>query len=121
MAAPKSKIKILMLHGFAQSGPFFQIKTRLLAEILRKIISDCYNVIAEDVELVIPIVLLQLRASDLCGTCPEGQQFPDDSDTWAWWQNLDITSRYIGIESSLATLILLVQKYSPFTGVVGFL
>jgi hypothetical protein len=120
MAAPKPKIKILMLHGFAQSGPFFQIKTRPLSKMLRKTISACYNVMAEDIELVIPTAPLQLRPSDLCGTCAEGQHFLDDSDTWAWWQNLDATSRYVGIESSLAALILLVQKHGPFTGVVGF-
>lgn len=120
MAAPEFKIKMLMLHGFAQSGPCFQIKTRPLTKVLRKTISDYYNVVPEDVELVIPTAPLQLRASDLCGTCAEGQQFFGDSDTWAWWQNLDTTSQYVGIESSLAALILLVQKHGPFTGVVGF-
>jgi hypothetical protein len=120
MAASESKIKILMLHGFAQSGPFFQIKTRALSKTLRRTISRCYNVMAEDVELVFPTAPLQLRVSDLIGTCAEGQQFLDDSDTWAWWQNLDVTNRYIGIESSLAALVLLVQKHGPFTGVAGF-
>jgi hypothetical protein len=120
MAASESKIKILMLHGFAQSGPFFQIKTRALSKTLRRTISRCYNVMAEDVELVFPTAPLQLRVSDLIGTCAEGQQFLDDTDTWAWWQNLDVANRYIGIESSLAALMLLVQKHGPFTGVVGF-
>jgi hypothetical protein len=120
MATPEPKIKILMLHGFAQSGPFFQIKTRPLTKMLCKTISDYYNVMAEDIELVVPTAPLQLRASDLYGTCAEGQQFLDDSDTWAWWQNLDMTSRYVGIESSLAALILLVKKHGPFKGAVGF-
>jgi hypothetical protein len=120
MAAPKPKIRILMLHGFAQSGPSFQVKTRPLTKMLCKTISDCYHVMAEDVKLVIPTAPLQLRASDRCGAYAEGQQFLDDSDTWAWWQNLDTTSQYVGIESSLAALILLVQKDGPFTGAVGF-
>ena len=120
MATPQPKIKILMLHGFAQSGPFFQIKTRALTKMLLRTISRCYNVMAEDVELVFPTAPLQLRVSDRIGTCAEGPQFLDDSDIWAWWQNLDVTTRYIGIESSLAALMLLVQKHGPFTGVVGF-
>jgi hypothetical protein len=119
MAALEPKIKMLMLHGFAQSGPFFQTKTRPLTNMLCKKISDYYNVMAEDIELVVPTAPLQLRASDRCGTA-EGQQFLYDSDAWAWWQNLDTTSRYVGIESSLAALKLLVQKHGPFTGVVGF-
>jgi hypothetical protein len=120
MTAPEPKIKILMLHGFAQSGSFFQVATRPLTKMLRKTISDCYNVMAGDVEFVIPSAPLRLRVSDVCGTYTEGQQFLDDSDTWAWWRNLDTTNRYIGIESSLAALILLVQKHGPFTGVAGF-
>jgi hypothetical protein len=109
-----------MLHGFAQSGPFFQIKTRAVSKMLRETISHCYNVMTEDVELVFPTAPLQLRTSDLIGTCAEGRAFLDDSDTWAWWRNLDVASRYIGIESSLASLLLLVQQNGPFTGVVGF-
>jgi hypothetical protein len=86
--------------------------------MLCKIISDYYNVMAEDIKLVVPTAPLQLRASDLCRT--EGQQFFDNPDIWAWWQNLDTTSRYVGIEFSLAALILLVQKHGPFTGAIGF-
>ena len=120
MVGPEPRIKILMLHGFAQSGPFFQIKTRALSQMLRKTVGDRYNVSPEDVELVFPTAPLRLRVSDLGGTCAESQQLVDDSDTWAWWRNLDATNRYIGIESSLAALSLLIQKHGPFTGVVGF-
>jgi hypothetical protein len=118
--APAPKIKILMLHGFAQSGPFFQIKTRAVSKILRETISNCYKVMADEVELVFPTAPLQLCASDLPGTCAEYRPCVGDSDTWAWWRNLDVTSRYVGIESSLANLLLLAQKDGPFTGVVGF-
>lgn len=120
MATVEPKIKLLMLHGFAQSAPFFQIKTRALTEMLRKTISHSYNVRAENVEFAFLTGPLHLRASDLSGTCADGHQFLDDSDTCAWWQNLDATNHYVGIESSLAALRLLVQQQGPFTGVVGF-
>ncbi len=88
--------------------------------MLRKTISHCYSVVFEDVELVFPTGPLRLRVSDLTGTCAEGRQLLDGSDTWAWWQNLDVTNRYIGLHTSLAALTQLVQEHGPFTGVVGF-
>jgi len=44
----------------------------------------------------------------------------DDSDLRTWWQNLDITSQYLGLEASLASLAFLVKTTGPFTGVIGF-
>jgi predicted esterase len=95
---PTRPIKILMLHGYTQSGPNFQATTTA------------------------PIRLTPADETFL----GSGDKDDGELDAWAWWKRKDAASGaagdflYEGIEVGLATIAGVLKHEGPFDGVVGF-
>ena len=121
---PNRPIKLLMLHGYTQSGPLFQAKTGALRKSLQK-------AFPKGIELVYPTAPIRLTPADeswLAGTSTDTNGKEDGSaeepqlDAWAWWRRKEQggTYTYDGIEIGLGHVASILKEQGPFDGVVGF-
>ncbi|KAF2030322.1 FSH1-domain-containing protein [Setomelanomma holmii] len=122
---PTRTIKILMLHGYTQSGPLFQAKTGALRKTLQKAFpAGC--------ELVYPTAPLRLTPADesfLAGNGTSGDasngsegKEKEEIDAWAWWRRKGDGEPYTyeGIEIGLGKIAEVLKTQGPFDGVIGF-
>ena len=112
-----ASVKILMLHGFTQSGPLFHSKTRALAKHLTKLFPS--------LSLTYPTGPHRLQAPDM----PYNQTSHDSTtalsqeEVYGWWRRKDGPEGeviYEGIEEGLETIAKCIREEGPFDGVVGF-
>jgi predicted esterase len=122
-----SPIKILMLHGYTQSGTLFRSKTRALEKNLQKAL------LPRGVSLVYPTAPLRLFKSDIpnwddpAGTASfesssTKQADEEESDSWGWWRRKGTKEPYTyeGIEMAFDSLAKVLRDEGPFDGVIGF-
>ncbi|KAF2651612.1 dihydrofolate reductase [Lophiostoma macrostomum CBS 122681] len=122
---PKRPIKVLMLHGFTQSGPLFHAKTRALEKNLQK-------AFPAGITLSYPTAPLRLSPADvpwaLNSNSTNGGEANSDAkdeqepDAWAWWRRKGDGEpyRYEGIEEGMSHIASVLKEEGPFDGVVGF-
>ncbi|PSN60712.1 dihydrofolate reductase [Corynespora cassiicola Philippines] len=120
---PSRPIKLLMLHGFTQSGPLFHAKTRALEKNLQK-------AFPAGISLHYPTAPIRLSPADIPfavasttnGEANGNGAQDSEPDAWAWWRRKGDAEPYTyeGIEQGLATLADVLQKEGPFDGVIGF-
>jgi hypothetical protein len=120
---PNRPIKILMLHGYTQSGPLFQAKTGAL----RKTLSKAFP---KGIELVYPTAPIRLTPADYSlitgGTDRNENKDTEDAqelDAWAWWRKRTTTDgSYIfdQLEDGLGRIASVLKDQGPFDGVIGF-
>lgn len=117
----KTETKILMLHGYTQSGPLFSAKTKALSKLLVKALAPApYNL---HPTLVFPTAPHRLRASDIPGYVPgEGEEDDDDDegDNWAWFRKDEATGAYRGFEAGMRAIAAAIADAGGVDGVVGF-
>ncbi|ROT41025.1 dihydrofolate reductase [Sodiomyces alkalinus F11] len=133
-ASNKKDFKILMLHGYTQSGPLFRSKTRALEKLLAKALSPLNITLT----CLYPTAPLRLNARDIPGYVPPGSGSGDDDDSsrhhpaeetdpdaWAWFRRRDgpgpdpeIT--YAGIDDGMRALASTIRDAGGVDGVVGF-
>ncbi|KAM7197941.1 serine hydrolase domain containing protein [Naviculisporaceae sp. PSN 640] len=108
-AIKKKEVKILMLHGYTQSGPLFRAKTRALEKLMAKALAPL-NLVPN---MIYPTAPNRLRPSDIPGFGPSSSnaQEPDDGqiitdaelakekeeeaiDSWAWFRKDDVGGGY---------------------------
>ncbi|KAF1958936.1 dihydrofolate reductase [Byssothecium circinans] len=117
-APPKRPIKVLMLHGFTQSGPSFHAKTRALEKNLQK-------AFPAGITLSYPTAPLRLAPADIPFPLPSqsnGDSTPEEVDAWAWWRRKGDREPYTfeGIEQGLERIAEVLKTEGPFDGVIGF-
>lgn len=121
---PSRPIKLLMLHGYTQSGPLFQAKTGAL----RKTLSKAFPA---GIDLVYPTAPIRLTPADesfLAGNGTskdsEGREESEkqELDAWAWWRRKGTGEPYLyeGLELGLEKIVQVLKEQGPFDGVVGF-
>ncbi|KAI8937807.1 hypothetical protein NX059_005504 [Plenodomus lindquistii] len=130
---PARPIKILMLHGYTQSGPLFQAKTGALRKTLQK-------AFPAGIELVYPTAPIRLTPADeswLAGSGTGGDAEGKDGegvqekeiDAWAWWRKKSDGGgeeeegdayTYEGLETGFSAIAQVLKESGPFDGVVGF-
>ncbi|KAF1810172.1 FSH1-domain-containing protein [Eremomyces bilateralis CBS 781.70] len=127
MAAPTptSPIKILMLHGFTQSGPLFRAKTRALEKNLQK-------AFPAGVTLSYPTGPIRLARAEIpsfdnpsaTSEAPKDNagQLEDDLDAWGWWKRKANTDPFVceGLELGMGRVAEVLEAEGPFDGVIGF-
>ncbi|KAK4187715.1 alpha/beta-hydrolase [Podospora australis] len=100
--------RVLMLHGYAESGERMRAKTRFLRSNLE-----------HDVPL----------PSKFKDSFPDGFEFfyptgpkllKDDTDLWAWGLGDYATTEIKHIDKSVRDILQLLQTEGPFIGIVGF-
>ncbi|KAK5692690.1 hypothetical protein LTR97_011004 [Elasticomyces elasticus] len=105
---PVRKLRILALHGFTQSGKWFEIKMKRIEHHIRNTLpSHLLRQYPHGIELLYPDgpVALQDDGGDHCR---------------AWFRRLDTVSRYEELDSSLEHLCTYVKTHGPVDGVIGF-
>ncbi|KAK1764120.1 dihydrofolate reductase [Phialemonium atrogriseum] len=106
----KKELRILMLHGYTQSGPLFRAKTRALEKLLQKALSPLGLVPT----LIYPTAPNRLSARDVPGYVPpppadeggsaEAEAEADDSDSWAWYRKDEATGAYRLLDAGMRRL-----------------
>ncbi|KAF2003810.1 dihydrofolate reductase [Amniculicola lignicola CBS 123094] len=116
---PTRPIKVLMLHGFTQSGPSFHAKTRALEKNLLK-------AFPAGITLSYPTAPLRLAPADvpfqLASTNSEAEVNAEEIDAWGWWRRKGEAEPYTyeGIDQGLGHIADILKKEGPFDGVIGF-
>jgi predicted esterase len=113
-APPSTPVKLLMLHGFTQSGPLFRAKTRALEKNLQK-------AFPAGITLHYPTAPIHLAHADI----PFANTFDgaeEQTDAWAWWRRKGLGEpyHYEGLEIGFAHIAKVLQEEGPFDGVIGF-
>lgn len=115
---PRTPIKLLMLHGFTQSGPLFHAKTRALEKNLLK-------AFPAGITLHYPTAPIRLAPADIpFAAAPSSADGggEEESDAWAWWRRKGDKEpfTYEGLDLGLGHLAAVLKTEGPFDGVVGF-
>ncbi|KAI1343509.1 serine hydrolase FSH [Xylariaceae sp. FL0016] len=118
----KREVKILMLHGYTQSGPLFNSKTKALHKLLQKSLSPApYNL---HPTLIFPSGPHNLHPSDIPGYQPpdDGGDDAEDgpTDNWAWFRKEEATGLYRGLEPGMQSLASCIRAHGGIDGVCGF-
>ncbi|KAK6821383.1 Serine hydrolase [Apiospora arundinis] len=96
-APAKRELKILMLHGYTQSGPLFKNKTGALNKLLNKTLSPPpYNYTVSLVDDGAP------------------------SDNWGWFRREDATGKYRGFGEGMHRIAETIREAGGVDGVLGF-
>jgi pimeloyl-ACP methyl ester carboxylesterase len=117
--AGKKEIKILMLHGFTQSGTLFRAKTRAVEKLLAKVLAP----ISLLPVLIYPTAPNRLLASDLPGYEPPADGAEDENDqpdTWAWFRKDEASGNYRLLDEGMATIATAIREAGGVDGVCGF-
>lgn len=112
----KPPLKILMLHGFTQSGTLFRAKTGALTKAITKAFP------LHTVSFSFPTGPLRLNPFDVPGY-NNGNTENDKEETEAYgWFRRPATEppTYKGLEDGLASVATLLKTEGPFDGVIGF-
>lgn len=125
---PARKLRILMLHGYTQSGPLFHAKTKALEKSLAKAFpaAPAQGHLATHpggVELHYPTAPIKLSYADIPGFDVDGANGQDDQpEAYGWWRRKGDSEPYTyeGMDRGLATIAEAMTKDGPFDGVVGF-
>ncbi|KAI8632719.1 serine hydrolase FSH [Xylariaceae sp. FL1651] len=119
----KKELKILMLHGYTQSGPLFSAKTKALSKLLTKALSPAPLNLHPT--LIFPSGPHRLRPSDIPGYVPpedpsldEGDD--DDLDNWSWFRRDEASGLYRGIEDGMQRIASTIREAGGVDGVIGF-
>ncbi|WDK18286.1 serine hydrolase [Colletotrichum graminicola] len=116
----KREIKILMLHGYTQSGPLFRSKTRALEKLITKSLGP-FNLVPF---LFYPTGPNRLSPRDIPGFVPdeEGGGEDQDIDSWAWWRKDEASGSYRFLAEGINTVANAVREAGGggVDGVLGF-
>ncbi|KAL8913576.1 MAG: hypothetical protein Q9171_001660 [Xanthocarpia ochracea] len=124
-SGPKTSLNILMLHGYTQSGPLFQSKTRALHKALTKALPT-YSI-----HLSYPTGPIRLNPSDIPGyNGPSTMETEGDTEpAYGWWRRKDMPHPskkeetailYTGLQDGLTRIAETITEEGPFDGVIGF-
>ncbi|KAF2273644.1 FSH1-domain-containing protein [Westerdykella ornata] len=114
---PSKPVKVLMLHGYTQSGPLFRAKTRALEKNLQK-------AFPAGITLHYPTAPIRLAPADVPFAVSNNTEGGDKEETeaWAWWRRKGDGTPYVyeGLEKGLAHIAEVLKTEGPFDGVIGF-
>ncbi|OBR08278.1 Serine hydrolase [Colletotrichum higginsianum IMI 349063] len=115
----KQEIKILMLHGYTQSGPLFRSKTRALEKLIAKSLGP-FNIAPT---LTYPTGPSKLSPRDIPGFVPDesGGDQDQDIDAWSWWRKDEASGSYRFLAEGVSAVADAVREAGgDVDGVLGF-
>ena len=115
----KQPLKILMLHGYTQSGATFHAKTRALIKHIQKLL-PLHTIIP-----VYPTGPIRLDPADIPGyQQPEKQDQEQEAlEAYGWWRRSNTADpvEYLGLNEGLSKVAEVLRGgEGPFDGVIGF-
>ncbi|KAF2105016.1 dihydrofolate reductase [Rhizodiscina lignyota] len=126
---PTKPIKILMLHGFTQSGTLFRAKTRALEKNLIKAFPAgiTLHYATAPVRLFKSDIPNWDTVNDPNAPPPEINGKDEETGVFGWWRRKNSTDPnlpepyvYEGIEAGLTHVAEVLKQEGPFDGVLGF-
>lgn len=126
--APR-KLKILMLHGYTQSGPSFHSKTRALEKKLGTAFPAAPKPghlpnYPGGVELVYPTGPIKLAPTDIPGYDVDGAKGGEEPEAYGWWKFKKTGEpneyRYEGMDLGFQRVAETIEESGPFDGCIGF-
>ncbi|CAK7274409.1 Family of serine hydrolases 3 [Sporothrix epigloea] len=120
--APPAKrdVKILMLHGYTQSGALFRAKTRALEKMLQKSLAPFQLAPV----LLYPTAPNRLRLQDMPGYTPPEEDAEaaeeQETDSWAWWRRDEASGAYRFLTEGMNCLADTILEAGGVDGVLGF-
>lgn len=122
---PPRKLRILMLHGYTQSGPLFHAKTKALEKSLSKAFpaAPAPGHLATHpggISLHYPTAPIKLETHDIPGFDGANVQ-QEGSEAYGWWRRKGDGEpfTYEGIERGLETIAMGVYAYKRTSILVG--
>lgn len=117
-STPTQPVKVLMIHGYTQSGPNFHAKTRALEKNLQK-------AFPAGISLHYPTAPIRLARADIpfaVSDSANAEGEVEEPDAWAWWRRKGdgVPYTYEGLETGLAHIAHVLKTEGPFDGVIGF-
>ncbi|KAI3390943.1 hypothetical protein diail_8317 [Diaporthe ilicicola] len=117
------EVKILMLHGYTQSGPLFRAKTRALEKLLAKSLAP----FKLQPTLFYPTAPSRLSPKDIPGYQPTGGDGAEggadsEMDAWAWFRKDEASGDYRLLRQGFESLARCIRDDAGghVDGVVGF-
>ncbi|QSZ32224.1 hypothetical protein DSL72_001797 [Monilinia vaccinii-corymbosi] len=119
------KLKILMLHGYTQSGPTFNSKTKALTKLLTRQFPPSHPTYPGGVQLLYPTAPIPLLPADIPGYTPSTDSSTDSStptptDAFGWWKRETESALYTGLEQGLTSIAQTIHAAGGIDGVIGF-
>lgn len=108
-------LRILMLHGYTQSGPLFNAKTKALEKSLNKAFPG--------VVMSYPTGPMKLKASDIPGfDLSRVENEGDEVESYGWWRRSNTAEppEYVGLDEGFNVVAEVLKTQGPFDGVMGF-
>ena len=110
-------LKILMLHGYTQSGPSFHGKTRALIKHIQKLFP------LHHVQPVYPTGPIRLNPADIPGYQPTATAEEENAiEAYGWWRKSNTADplEYVGLDKGLGRVASVIREEGPFDGAIGF-
>ncbi|RCI13290.1 hypothetical protein L249_0808 [Ophiocordyceps polyrhachis-furcata BCC 54312] len=119
-AAAQRDIKILMLHGYTQSGPLFRAKTRALEKLLIKTLAPT----SLRPTLIYPTAPNRILLKDIPGYLESAAAEPDDDqqqpDARAWFRRDEVSGTYRFLAEGMAVIATAIREAQGVDAVCGF-
>ncbi|KAL4953241.1 serine hydrolase FSH [Aspergillus filifer] len=115
--ATRPPLKLLMLHGYTQSGPLFHAKSRALIKHITKAFP------LHEIAAIYPTGPLRLNPSDIPGYEPSQDTNEDtEIEAYGWYRRSNTAEPplYVGLEDGLDSIAKVLGEEGPFDGVIGF-
>lgn len=115
-------IKILMLHGFTQSGALFRAKTRALEKNLQKAFPSGITLHYATAPIRLSKTDLTFGGAHVDPSHTSSIEETEQPDAYAWWRRKGDAEPfwYEGMDQGLARVAEILQLEGPFDGVIGF-
>ncbi|KXG46079.1 Serine hydrolase FSH [Penicillium griseofulvum] len=113
----RQPLKLLMLHGYTQSGSLFHAKSRALTKHIQKAFPQ------HEVSTIYPTAPIRLLPADIPGYEPSSEGGADNEiESYGWWRRSNTANPplYTGIEEGFAAVARTLKEEGPFDGVIGF-
>ncbi|KAL5337596.1 serine hydrolase FSH [Aspergillus crustosus] len=117
--AARPPLKLLMLHGYTQSGPLFHAKSRALIKHITKAFP------LHEISAIYPTGPLRLDSADVPGYTPQedgGSANETETESYGWYRRSHTAEPplYVGLEDGLDAIAKVLGEEGPFDGVIGF-
>ncbi|KAL5606378.1 hypothetical protein BROUX41_002795 [Berkeleyomyces rouxiae] len=115
---PMKEYKVLMIHGYTQSGSLFRSKVRAVEKALLKTL----NPIGITLAFLYPTAPIRLSPRDIPGWQPkeDGDEGNDEIDAYGWFRFEENSLTYKGIDKGAATLAAEIRAAGGVDIVLGF-
>ncbi|KAJ5885165.1 Dihydrofolate reductase [Penicillium taxi] len=112
----RKPLKLLMLHGYTQTGPLFYAKSRALQKAIQKAFP------LYEVKTVVPTGPIRLKPIDIPGYEPSGNTDEEDVEAYGWFlrSSTATPTLYAGLEDCFKAVAKTLTEEGPFDGVIGF-